>query len=329
MKLKLEEARDLVLKAMRSVDQTEQEAEIIADHLIGCELRGQDYGGLARAVSVVERIRTRPSNAEITITHETPVSAMLDGGDKAGYLGGHRATVIGIEKALTHGIAVTGVTNTWYTGMFAHYMEMATDQGLVAMAAGSSDWRVAPKGSSEARFGTNPVAFGFPSEGQPIIMDAGVSAIMMSEATLARRLEQPLDEGIAWNAEGESTRDPSEALAGAFAVWGGGKGSALGASIQLFGLLAGGLMKPDPLADCSLFLMFMKPDLLVGEQALRKNVSDYADALRGARPLDPNNPPRMPFDRAASEREERLRTGEIDVADRIVVTLKAIINGDA
>jgi LDH2 family malate/lactate/ureidoglycolate dehydrogenase len=252
---------------------------------------------------------------------------LLDGGDQAGYLVGHRATVMGIEKAKTQGIAIAGMYNTWFTGMFAHYMEMATKEGLVAMAAGSSDWRVAPTGSNEALFGTNPMAFGFPSMEDPIIMDAGVSSIMISEATLARRLGQELKEGIAYDVDGNPTRDPAEGLEGAFTVWGGHKGSAFGIIIQMFGLLCNGALKPDPLSDCCLFLMFMKPDLLVDEAVLRRQVSGYAKTVRDARRIDENTPVRMPFDRSARDRAERLKDGHIEVADLLVEKLKAVVNG--
>ncbi|WP_116083590.1 Ldh family oxidoreductase [Tropicimonas sp. IMCC34011] len=326
MKLTLEEARAMVVEAMLAVEHSPEEAEIIADHLMDCELRGQDYGGLARALSVMERIRKRPEGRyPIRVIKETPVSVLLDGGGQAGYLVGHRATTMGLAKAAESGIAVAGLTNTWFTGMFAHYMEMATQRGMIAMAAGSSDWRVAPAGSSEARFGTNPIAFGFPGRDRPVIMDTGVASIMISEATLARRLGQELPEGIAWTADGVPTRDPAEGLAGAFAVWGGHKGSALGTMIQLFGLLSGSQLRPDPLSDCSLFLMFMSPDLLIGTDALREHVDAYADEVRGAKPLDGAGAPRMPFDRSYDEREARRASAEIEVADHVIEALRAAI----
>ncbi len=327
MKLTIQEARDLVHRTMKVVGHSDDEAAVITDHLIDCELRGLDFGGLARALSVVERIRKRPEGRKpIAVTRETPVSVLLDGGDQAGYLVGHRATVLGIEKAKAQGIGIAGMFNTWYTGMFAHYMEMATKEGLVAMAAGSSDWRVAPAGSNEACFGTNPIAFGFPSLDDPIIVDAGLSSIMISEATLARRLGRELKEGIAYDEDGAPTRDPAEGLAGAFTVWGGHKGSAFGIAVQLFGLLCNGALKPDPLSDCCLFLMFMRPDLLVDEQVLRRQVTNYAHTVRHARAIDGENPVRMPFDRSAAERRQRIAENSIDVSDVIVGKLQDIAN---
>ena len=62
---------------------------------------------------------------------------------------------------------------------------------------------------------SNPVAFGFPSDGTPVIWDIGTSAIMSGEVMLAQRLGVPLPEGSAFNKDGQPTRDPGEALAGA------------------------------------------------------------------------------------------------------------------
>jgi LDH2 family malate/lactate/ureidoglycolate dehydrogenase len=326
MDMTVAEAHSLASRALKAVDHSEEDAKIIADHLIDCELRGIDYGGLARALSVVERIRKRPEGRKpISIVRETPVSVLLDGGDQAGYLVGYRGTLMGIEKAQAQGIAVVGIHNTWFTGMFAYYMEMATKAGLVAMAAGSSDLRVAPAGSTEARFGTNPIAFGFPSLEDPIIIDAGLSSIMISEATLARRLGRELPQGIAYDSNGSPTRDPAKGLEGAFTVWGGHKGSAFGIAVQMFGLLCGSALKPDPLSDCALFLMFMKPDLLIDETSLREQISAYAEAVRSARPVDSARPPRMPFDRSAQERRRRLAEDRISVADHIVEKLNAVV----
>ena len=87
---------------------------------------------------------------------ETPVSAFVEGGDQVGYLVGHRAAELAIERAKKSGIGIVGANETWFTGMFSYYMEMATREDLVGMAIGNASPRVAPQGSAEGRFGTNP-----------------------------------------------------------------------------------------------------------------------------------------------------------------------------
>ncbi len=102
------------------------DAALIADHLIDCELRGLHYGGLARAISIAERVKRHGDHRRpIAILHETPVSGRIDGGDHIGYIVAHRATIVAIEKAVAVGIAVVGANNTWYTGMLSYYAEMA------------------------------------------------------------------------------------------------------------------------------------------------------------------------------------------------------------
>ena len=116
---------------------------------------------------------------------------------------------------------------------------MAAARGLVSLIASNASPWVAPHGATEGRFGTNPICVGFPSADEPVIWDIGTSAIMHAEVKLADALGQQLPEGVAFDAAGSPTRDPVAALEGAFAAWGGHKGSGLGIVVQLLGVLAG------------------------------------------------------------------------------------------
>ena len=79
MRLTVEQARDLADRTMQSIGHDAGDARLIADHLIDCELRGVTYGGLARAVSIAERLLTTGvSTRPITVVKVTPVSASID-----------------------------------------------------------------------------------------------------------------------------------------------------------------------------------------------------------------------------------------------------------
>lgn len=324
--LKIDDARALVLRLMTKFGHDETEAGIIAEHLIDCELRGLGYGGLSRAVSVAEKIRTSPEPRKpFRIERSTPVSALVDGGNQTGYLAAHYATELAIGKAREQGIGVVGVYNTWMTGMFAYYMEMLTRAGLVGMAFGSSAWRVAPHGSSEGRFGTNPLAFGFPTDADPIIYDAAVSSTMVSEAVMHQRLGTALPEGRAYAPSGAPTTDPGEALEGAFSVWGGYKGSGLGIVVQLFGLLCNSEVRPTLPKDCATLIVALQPELLVDPQVFLARASEYARAVRSARRTDEKEPVRLPFDRSAEVRRRTLERGTIEVPDAVHQELMALL----
>jgi delta1-piperideine-2-carboxylate reductase len=326
MKLTVSAARDLAERVMVALGHDATDAALIADHLIDCELRGLGYGGLARAISIAERLaRTGDRRGAIRILHETPVSARLDGGDHLGYLVAHRATQIAIEKAQTTGIAVVGASDTWYTGMLSYYAEIAAARGQVSVIASNASPWVAPHGATEGRFGTNPICFGFPSADEPVIWDVGTSAIIHAEVTLARRLGQQLPVDVAFDSEGEPTRDPGAALAGAFAAWGGHKGSGLGIVVQLLGIMAGSPPIPPELAGFGFVIVTMRPDLMGSADDFRANVSAYAEAVRAARPVAGGAAVRMPFDRSRSERQRRRDADAIEIPDEILRQLNDIV----
>jgi delta1-piperideine-2-carboxylate reductase len=330
MLLTIREAHQLAARVMATLGHDATDAQLIADHLIDCELRGLGYGGLARAISIAERFerhgdRRRP----IKILHETPVSARLDGGDHLGYIVAHRATILAIEKAEAAGIAVVGASDTWYTGMLSFYAEMAAARGLVSVIASNASPWVAPYGATEGRLGTNPICFGFPSAEEPIIFDAGTSAIIHAEVTLARRLGNSLPENVAFDRDGLPTRDPSAALAGALATWGGHKGSGLGIVVQLLGILAGSPPIPPELAGFGYIIVAMRPDLMGPAETFRRNVSACAETVRSARPIAGGSPVRMPFDRSRRERQRRLSENAIEIPDLLAVQLARISEGRA
>jgi delta1-piperideine-2-carboxylate reductase len=310
---------------MLALDHNDEDARLIADHLIDCELRGLAYGGLARAISIAERFeRTGDCRRPMSILHETPVSARLDGGDHIGYVVAHRATRLAIEKAEAAGIAMVGASDTWYTGMLSYYAEMAAARGLVSIIASNASPWVAPHGATEGRLGTNPICFGFPSATDPIIFDIGTSAIIHAEVTLAKRLGDDLPENVAFHRDGSPTVDPSAALAGAFAAWGGHKGSGLAIAVQLLGILAGSPPIPGELAGFGYLIVAMRPDLMGPAETFRRNVSAFANAVRSARPIAGGSPVRMPFDRSRQERARRLAENAIEVPEFLLTQLSDI-----
>jgi LDH2 family malate/lactate/ureidoglycolate dehydrogenase len=316
MQLTINEAHQLAVRIMSALGHDATDAGLIADHLIDCELRGLNDGGLARAISIAERLaRSGDRRSPIRIRHQTPVSAQIDGGDHLGYIVAHRATTIAVEKALTTGIAVVGADDTWYTGMLSYYAEIAAARGLVSIIASNASPWVAPHGATEGRFGTNPICFGFPSADEPVIWDVGTSAIIHAEATLAQRLGQLLPDGVAFDREGQPTRDPAAALAGAFAAWGGHKGSGLGTVVQLLGIMAGSPPIPPDLAGFGFVIVAMRPDLLGPQETFLQNVSAYAQAVQTARPVAGGAAVRMPFDRSRQDRQRRLADDRIEVPD--------------
>lgn len=328
MQLTVAGAHGLATRVMRALGYDADEAALIADHLIDCELRGIHYGGLPRALSIAERLRRTGHRPQpIRIDRESPVSARLDGGDQIGYIVACRATRLAMAKAAAGGIAIVGAHNTWYTGMLAYYAETAAADGFVTLIASHASPWVAPHGATEGRLGTNPICVGFPGADGPVIWDIGTSAIMHAEVVLAGRLGRELPAGVAFDASGQPTRDPQAALAGAFTTWGGHKGSGLAIVVQMLGGLAGAPFLPPDLAGFGFLIIALRPDLLTPRGEFEAGVARFAREIRAARPVDGGPAVRMPFDRSRADRQRRLDADVIDVEREVYEALERIARG--
>jgi delta1-piperideine-2-carboxylate reductase len=324
MTLTVAAARRLLEHVMTAAGHDAASAALIADHLIDCELRGLGYGGFSRALSIVERLAKTDDRRPIVVERDRPTAARIDGGDQLGYVVAHRATRIAVDKARTAGVAVVTAHNTWYTGMLSYYAEMAAAAGVVTMIASNATPWVAPHGSTEGRFGTNPICFGFPSRAEPVIWDIGTSAIIHAEVTLHRRLGTLLPPGVAFDAGGAPTQDPLAALSGAFAPWGGHRGSGLAIVVHLLGMLAGSPVIPPDLAQFGFLIVAIEPGAVTDADQWQADVAAYAEAVRAARPVPGGAPVRMPFDRSREERARRLANDAIDVPDAVYDALQRI-----
>lgn len=325
MRITIDEARALLQQVMRNAQHDEQEAAAIADHLLDSELRGLSQGGLARAISVRERL-ARPGHVRrpIRIEHETPISARIDGGDQVGYLVGQFEIELSIRKALASGIALVAAHNTWYTGMLSYYAEQAVAKGLVVMIASNASAWVAPHGANQARWGTNPICFAFPGTRRPIIWDIGTSIIIHADAMLAKRLGRDIPAGVAFDADGQPTTNPVAALGGALVSWGGAKGSGLGLVVQLLGILAGSSTIPRDLEAFGCLMLVIDPKTLGAGEHFQDQVSEFTEWVRAARPTDPAQPVRVPFERSARLRASRLAAGFLEVPEPIHAQLKQL-----
>jgi len=113
-------------------------------------------------------------------------------------------------------------------------IEAITDAGMVALACNPSHAWVAPAGGSKPLFGTNPFAFGWPRAGQaPFVFDFATSAVARGEIELYRREGKPIPLGWGIDDGGQPTTDAAAVLSGAMLAFGGHKGSALSAMIEL------------------------------------------------------------------------------------------------
>ena len=123
VRLSVADARALGEATLQRIGYPADEAAIITDQLIDNALCGYRFASLPRILAIAEDEKTGKPRTPVRIVRETPVSALVDGGNKVGYVAAYRGAEIAIAKAKASGIAMVGVHNSYYSGRNAYYVE--------------------------------------------------------------------------------------------------------------------------------------------------------------------------------------------------------------
>jgi LDH2 family malate/lactate/ureidoglycolate dehydrogenase len=155
-----------------------------------------------------------------------------------------------VQKALQVGIAALAINNCFHFSALWPEVEYLAGEGLAALAMTPSHSWVAPAGGTKPLFGTNPIAFAWPRPGRfPYVFDFATSAIARGDIELHRRAGKTIPLDWAVDANGQPTDDPAAAMRGAMMTFGGYKGSALSAMVELLaGPLIGDLTSAESMA---------------------------------------------------------------------------------
>lgn len=255
-------ARECFLK----IGAPEEDAEIIADHLVLANLRGIDSHGVVRIPYYLEGIEKGYVRArgEFKVVKETPAMVLVDGGGGLGIPVATRATKLVAQRARAMGASIVCARNLGHVGMLAYYTLKVAEAGMIGLAAANAPARVAPWGGSKPVLGTNPISFSIPAAGRPIVFDMATSKIADFKIRLALMHGDKLPEGVAVNSEGKPTTRPEEALQGSLLPFGEHKGYAISLMVEtLSALLGGALLSMNivrhPSTQGGFFIMTLNP----------------------------------------------------------------------
>ncbi len=182
-----------------------------------------------------------------TIVHETPTTAVIDGGNGMGMVVGYNAMKIAIEKAREYGSGAVAVRNSSHYGIAGYYSRMAAKEGMVGMSFTNAHPSIAPTFGVKPMLGTNPIAFSAPTDEEfPFTFDAATSIAPRGKIEIAERAGKPIPAGWVIREDGSLATDctpdqrdeRNEAallpLGGSGELMGGHKGYGLATMVEIF-----------------------------------------------------------------------------------------------
>lgn len=192
-----------------------EDAETCTDVILASDLRGIESHGIGRLKYYYDRIKSGQHQVvtEIEVVREGPTTALLDGHHGMGMVVAKRAMQIAIDKARTYGMGSVAVRNSTHFGIAGYYALMAVKEGMIGMAFTNTRPSVAPTFSVQPMLGTNPIAFGAPSdEDCPFLYDGATPISQRGKVEVKAREEKPLPEGWIIDQENRPITDPQQVL---------------------------------------------------------------------------------------------------------------------
>jgi ureidoglycolate dehydrogenase (NAD+) len=229
-----------VVDLLRAVGVPAADAAIVADCLVTANLSGVDSHGVVRLAHYLRRLEngTIQPRPQLTFTQTAPAVGTLDGGHGLGHVVAYHATTHAMALAAAAGSGLVSIGNSSHFGMAGFYILRMIEAGFAGMSMTATDRMLVPFGARKAFFGTNPICFGFPTDGIPVVLDMATTAVAYGKVALAAVEGQAIPATWALDADGNATTDPT-AVAGLHPA-AGPKGSGLAMVIDIFcSLLAG------------------------------------------------------------------------------------------
>lgn len=310
------EVADRVLKNAAVPD---EHAAIQLDLLMDAELRGVSSHGLLRLDRITQRIANGVADPQARGAHQWRSSGFLqvDGQRGLGPVVALAAIDVIQTRARHTGIALAGISNSNHLGMLGWYAERVASAGQTIIALSTSEALVHPWGGRKALIGTNPIAIGVPTGGEPFVMDTATSVVSMGEIHDRAHRDQSIPPDWALDADGNPTTDARAAKAGAIAPFGQAKGYALGLAFELLvSSLAQAAIGTDVRGTLDATEVCNKGDVFIVIDGPQAHLISYLDQIRASEPASGFDAVLVPGDRAKQCRLDRLRDG-LPLADEV------------
>lgn len=228
----------------------ETDATLATKVLLSADMRGIDSHGIARLIGYVrlweaQRINSKP---DIRVVHETPSTAVVDGGAGLGLVVAPAAMQIAIHKAKNVGTGWVSVRNSNHFGIAGYHAMMALEHDMIGIAMTNASALVAPTFSTERMLGTNPIAVAIPAGNEPaFVADMATTTAANGKLELLQRKNADAPLGWIQDKNGAASTNANELKTGGALLplgsdreHGSHKGYALGSIVDIFSAVFSG-----------------------------------------------------------------------------------------
>lgn len=312
----------MAVQLLRKAGLSPDKAASVAEILLEGDLMGHSTHGLALLGPYLGEIEkgTMAKEGEPDVIADHGAAVTWNGHYLPGPWLVCRAVDLAIERAFTHKVATVVIRQSSHIACLAAYLKRATDAGLMMtlMCSDPSVRSVTPFGGATPLFTPNPMAFGWPTDGEPVIIDISASTTTNGMTGRLHREGRKLEGKWVVDARGNASDDPAVLFAepkGAILPLGGvelgHKGFGLALLVEALTAALGGHGRADGAKNwgASVFLQVIDPEGFGGRDAFERETSWLARACRDVAVPQGKTPVRMPGERGLALRTQQLMNG--------------------
>lgn len=326
MKVLVQDLKKQVAKGVNKLGYTGEDAEVIIETLLYAEMRKNNQGITKIATGGVPEAK---GIEELKVMKKSKCGALLSGGHSM--VATARAADMAIELAESHGVGIVGCNHTFTSsGAIGFFARRIAKHGYIGMVCvGNGSFRiVAPSGSAEPQFGTNPFSYAFPYNEGEVVFDNATAAMAFFGIIEAKLKGESLPDGVGYDQEGNPSKDPESVLNGSLKTFAEHKGYALSLFVQMLGgpfTLAAtpGVNEKD---GAGTFVLAIDPGLLAGKEQFMERATELIHQIKNSKPLE-GSEVLLPGEHGDAIARAAEQSGEIEIADAIWNELKTFVNG--
>jgi LDH2 family malate/lactate/ureidoglycolate dehydrogenase len=297
-------------------------ARTTATILVEGDLLGHTTHGLALLPAYLAELDrgAMARSGEPAVLHARPATQTWDGQRLPGPWTTVKAVDTAVTMAETQGTGTVVIRRSHHIACLAAYLKRATDRGyaLLLTCSDPSACSVAPFGAVSPVFTPNPLAAGFPTSGDPVLLDISASLTTNGLTNRLHAAGEKLPHAWLQDAEGRPTNDPAvlfDEPKGTLLPLGGHdaghKGFALALLVEALtaGLAGFGRADPDAGWGATVFVQALDPMSFGGREAFVRQMDWLVEACHAARPLPGTRGARMPGERGQALARDQAKVG--------------------
>jgi L-2-hydroxycarboxylate dehydrogenase (NAD+) len=316
MKVHISDAKQKLKKILGTSGASKSDVNLIADMLLEYDLHQNTFSGFGDIEGAVRELKHSIGVVEEVVV-DKPSMKLINAHGKSARLVGMKAVDLVIEMAIQHGIALVGIFNTTYHGILETYAIKIAARDLIGIvSANGGPAATVPYGGNQPITGTNPIAYGIPTSGMPIVFDAATSKYPYGSIRIAKENKQKLPDQTYFDSDGKITTNPEKAIA--IIPFGGHKGYAINLLLEI---LTGALvrakmgLKTENETDLGSMFIAIDPIFFGDIEKFKNDTAQLALEIESLKALDQNHQVQVPGFVGEKAKQQMLKDGFIEIDD--------------